>query len=210
MKLLLASAGIANAAIAEELIRLCGKNASEIKIGFIPTAANVEEGDKNWFFAQTNNLIRFGFGWIDVVDIAVPGIDWQMRLRDVDVVFVGGGNTFYLIDQLRRVGFKEWIEGQDNKVYVGASAGSIVASPTIEIALLPPADPNVPNITDFTAMAWVDFDIEPHCDEARIVEMNDYVKQTGKSVYALDDASAVSVEGDAVSIISENGIGRLI
>lgn len=210
MKLLLASAGITNAAIAEELVRLCGKKASDVKVGFVPTAANAEMGNKDWFFAQTNDLTRFGFEWIDVVDIAVPGVDWRARLSDVDVVFVGGGNTFYLLDQLRRVGFKEWFNNQEDKIYVGASAGSIVASPTIEVATLPPADPNVPGLTDFTALEWVDFEFEPHCDEARIAEMGEYAAKVGRDVYALDDASAVSVVGDEAKIISDNGIGQLI
>lgn len=47
MNLLLTSSRITNQTIAEEFLRLVEKPADEITIGFIPTAAYVEE-DTNW------------------------------------------------------------------------------------------------------------------------------------------------------------------
>lgn len=46
MRLLLTSAGITNRLIANALVSMVGKDARDIKVAFIPTAANVEEGDK--------------------------------------------------------------------------------------------------------------------------------------------------------------------
>jgi len=42
MKLLLTSAGITNQSIAQALIDLVGKSPKDTRIGFIPTAKNVE------------------------------------------------------------------------------------------------------------------------------------------------------------------------
>jgi peptidase E len=54
MKLLLTSAGITNKSIADALFDLVGKKSEDTSLVFIPTAANVEMGDKTWFI---DNLI---------------------------------------------------------------------------------------------------------------------------------------------------------
>lgn len=56
MKLLLTSAGITNKSIAKAVLDLTGLPAKEIKLVFIPTAANVEEGDKEWLI---DDLVHF-------------------------------------------------------------------------------------------------------------------------------------------------------
>lgn len=48
MKLLLTSAGVTNQSIADSLIELVGKNPGDIKIGFIPTAKNIESNNAPW------------------------------------------------------------------------------------------------------------------------------------------------------------------
>ena len=111
MKLLLTSAGLTNESIAKALSELVDKSLDKVKVGFIPTAANVEEGDKAWFIEQSfDALNRYGFKWIDMVDPSASEIDWQSRLNDVDIIFVSGGNTFHLLNQFRKSGFDKWLK----------------------------------------------------------------------------------------------------
>ena len=42
----------------------------KIKIAFIPTAANVEEGDKGWLIDDYSNLKKQNYESIDIVDIS--------------------------------------------------------------------------------------------------------------------------------------------
>ena len=49
MKLLLTSSGITNKSIADALFELVGKKPEDTSVVFIPTASNVEVGDKEWF-----------------------------------------------------------------------------------------------------------------------------------------------------------------
>src|SRR5438105_636405 len=125
MKLLLTSSGVTNKTIASTLEGLDGKRSSETKIGFVPTAANVESKNKNWFVDQFIDLRKFGFSWVDLIDPSANNVKWQDRFKAVDAIFVSGGNTFHLLDQSRKSGFLEWLnENRDEIVYVGASAGS--------------------------------------------------------------------------------------
>ncbi|HIA91566.1 TPA: hypothetical protein EYO12_00425 [Candidatus Saccharibacteria bacterium] len=206
MKLLLTSAGIANQSIADSLSELTDKKPEQTKIGFIPTAMNVEGANKNerWYLGLIDNLRRFGFGWIDLIDISAADVDWRTRLNEVDVVFVGGGNTFHLLNQARKTGFDQWVKKNiKNKVYVGVSAGSILATPTIEVARIEPADPNLCGLTNLTGLGLIDFEIEPHCDQKRFRVVEKWAEQNKKKIYALDDECALKVINRSIEVVSE-------
>jgi len=205
MRLLLTSAGIVNDTIAKALFDMAGKKPADLKVAFIPTAANVEEGNKvDWFFRQYEDLRRIGIIWIDMIDFADMDVDWQARLDECDALYVTGGNTFYLLDQIRKQGFGNYLEkALDSKIYVGGSASSITMTPTIEVAAIPPGDPNIPGLTDLKGLGYVDFEIEPHCDETRFGTVKQYSADHKVKIYAIDDQTAISVVDDKVSVISE-------
>jgi dipeptidase E len=205
MKLLLTSAGITNDAIAKSLFSMVGKEPADIKVAFIPTAANVEEGNKvAWFFRQYDDLRKLGIEWIDMVDFADADVDWQARLDECDVLYLTGGNTFYLLDQIRKQGFDEYLkEALESKVYVGSSASSITMTPSIDVAAIPPGDPNLTGLTDLTGLAYTNFEIEPHCDENRFDKVRAYAEEHGKHIYAIDDQTAIQIIDEHVDIVSE-------
>lgn len=201
MKLLLTSSGLSKRAIGEALQGMVDKPPSQCRVGFIPTAANVEPYNKDWLIGQFLQLQRYGFYQIDIVDISADGVDWRARLEDVDVLWLSGGNTFHLLDQMRKTGFDEWLkEALQQKVYVGGSASSIVMTPSIQVA--EGRDENMCGLTNFTGLGFVDFEIDPHCDEARFSEVEEYAATRPNAVYALDDLSAIQVVDDAVDVIS--------
>jgi dipeptidase E len=204
MRLLLTSAGITNESIATALDELVDKPASETKVALIPTAANVEAGNKDWFVNQIVNLWQHGYPWVDLVDFSASSVNWQERLGEADILFMSGGNTFHLLDQARRTGFATWLnENIPNKVYVGVSAGSILVAKSIEVATIEPADPNLPGLTDLTGLGLVDFELETHCDEARFKLMAEWARARQRKVYALDDQSAVKVIDEKAEVVGE-------
>lgn len=192
MKLLLTSSGLSKRVIGEALQQMVGKKPSDCKVGFIPTAANVEPYPKDWVISQFGQLQRYGFYSIDIVDISADGLDWQARLKDVDVLWVSGGNTFHLLNQVRKTGFDKWLKTHGKgKVFVGASASTILMTPTIKLA--DGVDKNYCGLTDFTGLGYVDYEIEVHADMARFATVGDYVAQSQHNLYALDDLSALKV-----------------
>jgi dipeptidase E len=203
MKLLLTSSGISNDKIADALRELTGKTPQDTKVGFVPTAANAEGGSKDWLINDLLRLRDTGYTWVDIVDPSAAGVDWRQRLADVDIVFIGGGNTFHLLDQLRQSGLGEWLkENAKDKVYVGSSAGSIVMTPTIATAN--GADPNLKGMTDLNALGLVDFDFIPHIPDIPLAAAERYAKTAERSLYALDDTSAIKVHGGSVEVVSQN------
>ena len=76
----------------------------------------------------------------------------ELTPDDVDLLFVGGGNTFRLLDAVRRSRFLEpvrafWHDGGD---YYGGSAGAVLACETIAIA--EGHDANDCNLKDLAAL----------------------------------------------------------
>ena len=201
MKLLLTSAGITTEAIATALHKLVGDGNK--KVGFITTSANVEAGNKDWYFAQITNLQKHGYDWIDVIDPSAPGVEWQKRLAEVGIVFVSGGNTFHILDQARKTGLDVWLkEHIETIVYVGVSAGSILATPSIGISPVDNGDQNLPGITDLTGLGFVNFEISPHTPEMVSIKGNEtYARSMARKLYAVNDRSAIVVQGTKRELI---------
>lgn len=205
MRLLLTSAGITNESIANSLEKLVGKSRRDIKIGFVPTASNTEPGNKDWFLKQLMGLVHNNFNYVDIIDFSAQDVDWKTRLNGCDVIFLSGGNTFHLLNQIRKFKFGEWLKTQLNtKVYVGASASSILVTPSIGIASIEPADENIPNLKDITGLNLVEFEISPHTPNLISYEGNEvYAKTTQNPIYLIDDQSAVEVFGEGIKVVSE-------
>lgn len=208
MKLLLTSAGLSNPSISKALEDLFGKSAAGVKLAFIPTAANVEPGDKSWMIDDLNNFKKAGFE-VDIVDIsAIPKEIWLPRLQDAEVLFLGGGNTFHLMHWVKKSGLQEELpELLKTRVYAGISAGSCIAGPTIYNSVQNLFGEKYElEIKD--GLALVDFQFIPHLnspyfDKIREENLKEASKDLIEPVYALDDNSALKIIDDKVEIVSE-------
>lgn len=204
MKLLLTSAGVSNQTIANELLKLTELETKDIKIGFISTSANVEPGNKDWFINQITDLYKYNFKWIDLIDFSATGVNWRKRLSECNVIYISGGNTFHLLNEVRNAKFDKWVSENTDKVYVGVSAGSILFTPTISIAKVEQADIDYIGLTDLSGLNEVNFEISPHTPDLITYEANEkYAKSSNNRLYAIDDATAISVVGNEVTVISE-------
>lgn len=211
MKLLLTSGGLANKTIVNALKSLVSKPFSKLKVAFIPTASNFESGDKWWLIGDLKKLQELGFGVIDIVDVsALPKEMWFTRLKEADILFVEGGNTHHLIYWFNKSGLSEVLpELLETRVYVGVSAGSMVPTPSIANST-GEREPIEAIGEDFIddGLSLVDFMVTPHINNSYFPELTfDYVQSQAKKYshpfYALDDKSAIKVDGDKVEVVSE-------
>lgn len=211
MKLLLTSSGITNISIANALGELLGKPFEKSAITFIPTAANVEKGDKTWLVEDMNNLKKLGFPTFDVIDISAVGREyWLPSFETADVLVFSGGNTSHLLTWLEKSGVaKELPRLLKTKVYMGISAGSMVAAKTVSLSkegIL--YYETVGNFVDSKGLGFVDFEIRPHLNspdfpKVRLDFLEKIAHENPKTFYAIDDTTAVKVDDGKISVISE-------
>lgn len=211
MKLLLTSAGLSNKSISNTLLELTGKPFSELNLAFIPTASNVEEGNKDWLIDDLIACKKLGFKSIDVVDIsALPKDIWLPRLQEADVFFVEGGNTFHLMNWMEKSGLKELLpEMLRTKVYVGVSAGSIIACNSLDMSTSERLySEEIGEYTKDEGFGFVDFLIRPHLNSPHFPNVNlknlkEISKEFSDTFYAIDDNTAIKVVDGKVDVISE-------
>lgn len=208
MKLLLTSAGLTNKSITTALIELLGEPAEGIKLAFVPTAANVEEGDKHWLIDDYNNCRKAGFE-VDIVDISAMSKKlWLPRLEQAEVLFFGGGNTFHLMHWMKESGLMEILpELLETKVYAGISAGSCITGPTIYNSVQNLFGEKY-ELEIKEGLNLVDFQFIPHLnspyfDKIRKENLDLAAKKLEEPVYALDDQSALIMHDDKIRIVSE-------
>jgi len=208
MKLLLTSAGLSNKSIVKSMEELLGKSAKGVKLAFIPTAANVEKGDKSWMIDDLNNFTKAGFE-VDVVDIsAVSKSIWLPRLQSAEVLFFGGGNTFHLMHWVKQSGLQDvLVELLKTRIYAGISAGSCIAGPTIYNSVQNLFGEKY-ELEIKSGLGLVDFQFIPHLnspyfDKIRIENLSEASKLVEETVYALDDNSAIKIDGEKIEVVSE-------
>ena len=133
------------------------------KLAFIPTASLVE---KVRFYVDDDRKAFEKLGLI-IEELEVSTATTEeiaQALERNDYIFISGGNTFYLMQELKKKGAdKLLIEQIDNgKLYIGTSAGSIIASPTIEFVSDMDETKKAPELTDYSGLHLVDFYFLPH------------------------------------------------
>lgn len=211
MKLLLTSSGLTNKSIANALLELTEKKPEETTVVFIPTASNVESGDKDWLITDLINLKNQHFKSIEITDIsAVDENVWKPSLERADVLFFEGGNTYHLMRWLHKSGLNELLpQFLEDKVYVGVSAGSMVTSPDLSLKISQTIyEEDLVETKELTGLNFVDFYFLPHLNskwfpKVRRANVEMVGQEIGKPIYALDDNSALKIIDNTIEVISE-------
>lgn len=189
-------------------LKLLGKDPKETTVAFIPTAADPE--DDKWFVqAAIEEIAEIGMKVLEIDLKKENKISLDNKLSKCDVIYVNGGNTFYLLDWTRKSGFDEVIKRLINKgkIYVGVSAGSIIAGPNIEIAGWGDGDKNSINLADLTGLNLVDFAISPHFIESDRGLLEKMSKKVNYEILALTNSQAVLVDGKISKVV---GLGKRV
>lgn len=200
MKLLLTSAGFENPKVGEKFVDLVGKPASKMRVIFVPTASRTKE-ELKYVDEAKKELLNIG---VQSKNIKTLHLDHHIsygEVKEFDVIYVCGGNTFFLLSRVRETGFDKVIKQflKEAKVYVGVSAGSILVGPNTEIAI--PYDENDVGITDFSGLHLIDVIITPHYTPAEKKTIDKYRRQSGYKVVPLTDRQAY--------LVVDNGFGKI-
>lgn len=160
-----------------------------------------EEGDWKWMDYYRKELGEMGLTH-DEINISEEKdlSGW----KDYDIYYVCGGNTFYILDRMRKTGLDKVLISavKSGKFYIGVSAGSIIAGPDIEVAGFGDADINDVNLVDLSGLRLTSHIIFPHYSDADEKDLVDFKeKRIGEAVITLADKQAVFIEDDKFILI---------
>jgi dipeptidase E len=192
----------------KDVANLLGKFANESLKGktvtFIPTAS-IPETVKFYVSSGRKALERLGLT-VDELEISTAS-DEEIsgKLQNNDYIYVSGGNTFYLLQELKNTGAGKIISEQISvgKLYIGESAGSMIVSPNIEYAKDMDSCKKAPNLNTFDALNIIDFYPLPHYTNFPFKKAVEKVISKYESVltlYPISNSQVIQVNGTAVKI----------
>jgi dipeptidase E len=195
--------------VLDKFMELIDYPSSTITVGFIPTAADVYE-DKYFVDNDRNKLVELGFKLLDINIAGKTEKILEEELKGVDILFIAGGNVFYLLEKTLLSGFDNIIRKhvENGKWYVGSSAGSVLVGPSIEPINLLDDPRHAPNLTTFDGLKLIDKIILPHYGKEKYQDkMNKILKEYSylqDKIITLTDDQALMVDGDKIIVISSD------
>jgi dipeptidase E len=162
---------------------------------FIPFALY----DRDAYAAQARNrFATMGYA----LDSAHDAADPKNAIEEAEAIFIGGGNTFRLLDSLYQLDLLPPIRRrvEAGMLYLGSSAGAVVAAPTIkttnDMPIVEPASFRSLGLIDFQINAHY-LDADPnstHMGETREVRINQFLEDNETPVVGLREGCMIRVE----------------
>jgi dipeptidase E len=199
--LLLTSAGMN---VKEEIFKVLPKPAEQTKIAHIITASKVED-DISYMEKDKAKMIEAGF---EVENIDIEGKN-ENELRGLfqnkDIIYVQGGNTFYLLKWVKESGFDKVVREliSDGKIYIGVSAGTYIACPTIEMAYWKHQDKNIVGLTDLTGLNLIPFLAFVHYKPEYDQILKETISKCKYPVKILTDEQAILVKDNEIKLVGK-------
>lgn len=207
MKLFLSSVAVTQDLL-PRFVELVGKQPADIRFCLIENGADVyPEGERGFVERESNALEAVGLK-LERVNLR----DYFQKdglmdvLKDFDVIWFGGGNTYYLRWALRESGFETIARDLANKgiVLAGGSAGALVLGLSLKGFEIADEPDKAPELIE-EGLGLTDFVPVPHWKNEKFGDVIAKVKETldAASVKSMvmTDEQAIVVDGLQVTIV---------
>ena len=162
---------------------------------------------KNCLIWAKNNFKRF-----DLEDKITmhTNLSSDIDLSKFDGIYIGGGNTFKLLKEIKESGFDKKIikfYEKGGKI-AGGSAGSIIFGNNIKIAIIcEDKDKNLVNLKNLSGInICKNYDIQAHYFDEQLREHQDYIKNNKRNVIAIPNESAVVISNNKFKVIGKKEV----
>lgn len=157
----------------EQLPAFVGSDLTGQRVAFINTASLTEERtsyvDKAFTALESLGL--------EVTLVNIYADEVTALIESSDMIYVAGGNTFYLLQELQKSGVDHLIKSHidQGKVYIGESAGSIIMSPNIHYIKEMDDINEGPDLVDYTGFHVISQSPLPHVGNKYLQEAVDVI-----------------------------------
>ena len=173
-------------------------------VTFIPTAS-IPEAVRFYVGAGKKALEKLGM-IVDELELTQATADEIAdKLCQNDCIYISGGNTFFLLQELRKTGADKILIDQINqgKLYIGESAGSMIVSPNIDYAKGMDNPKKAPELDTFSALDLVPFYPVPHHTNfpfKKAVEKIISNYESELKLYPISNSQVILVKGEQVTV----------
>lgn len=173
-------------------------------VTFIPTAS-IPESVKFYVGSGKKALEKLGLT-VDELELTKATVEEiSDKLHKNNYIYITGGNTFFLLQELRKTGADKIIteEVLSGKLFIGESAGSMIVSPNIEYAKDMDSPKKAPDLDTFSALNLVDFYPLPHHTNfpfKKAVEKIISKYESGLKLYPISNTQVILVNGEFVTV----------
>ncbi len=191
------------------LNELTGKPAGDTTVAIIENAADVIPDSEDWVRGVRGGIENFGYQAepVDLKSYRGKSLQLKEKLSSKDVLWLGGGHTYYLRWILKETGADDIIADlvHQGKVLAGWSAGAIAAGPTTKHFDRMGDDPaGAPGLVE-TGLRLTDMVVVPHIDNLDFAKGAQKAKQLlmadGYQVQPLSDTQVLVINGSTHKII---------
>jgi len=175
-------------------------------VTFIPTAS-VTEKVKFYVGSAKKAFEKMGLVVDELELTKASEEEIETKLKQNDYIYVSGGNTFFLLQELKRTGADKIIIEQVElgKLYIGESAGSMVVSPNIEYVKDMDDCKIAPDLEAFSALDIIHFYPVPHHTNFPFVKAVEKIIakfDPELNLYPISNSQAILVRGKDVKVES--------
>lgn len=193
--------------VSQIFAEFANENLAGKTVTFIPTAALPDKLD---FHIKYSKELLTEMGLIvDELEISTAThSDIVNKLENNDYIYVSGGNTFFLLQEMNRSGAGNIIKAQINagKLFIGESAGAILLAPDIEYSKDMDNPLAASQLKTFAALNMIDFYPVPHYKNEPLKEAVEILISkygTELPLVPFSNSQAILVIGKEKQIISK-------
>ncbi len=170
------------------------------RIVFVPTAGNVYE-NPTFVYDDFSKLQSAGYRLTNIDLSQISASQLRQAIDQNDAIYVAGGNSFYLLDELKKFGHDKIIIDAVNREipYVGASAGAAILGPSIAPMQFLDDALKAPDLRNYDGLNLIDFVPMPHFGTEKYSAQYDKLAKnyTGKFNFEpLPNDQAIVIDGE--------------
>lgn len=177
------------------------------KVAFIPTAS-LHEGYTGYVGSARKLFKKLGAS-VTEIDISTEAYSTiQAVFEDADVIYFTGGNSFFLMDQLRKTETDELLKKElaNGKLMIGESAGAIICAPTIQYIEQIDEKPEDYSQEDNEGLDLIDFYVLPHYLTAPFKKITERIMAefSDLNICAINNHQAIIVNDEGSKVICKD------
>jgi dipeptidase E len=188
----------------DKIDKVFGDELSKLNVLCIPTAAYGEVGYEDWLEPEKAPIKERVKSFLEFDIAGKTSSELEQAIEGVDVIYVTGGNTYYLLEQMQKCDFEKTVRKHlaQGGYYFGCSAGSILTCPNIDFIGDMDSSDGV-DLESFEAMRLIDFYVMPHLDHpkygSKAKTVIDEMKSDNK-IFGLEDNQGLYINENYMKV----------